>query len=189
MSFLIGVQTQKIIIPEEATKAILLFRNLTSPNLKRLDEYLLGRTNWKNFPSHLISLNVQRFLIWVLELDKQEKRMGWSAMEWSQLSAKDMSLFYHCLFFYPGVFALSCLILWKQMGREDMEARLITGGLSRISPAALMNFLRIYMLRLREFGWMSGNLVKNIPHVTKEEWAIILANCTEEERITMINVY
>ena len=74
-------------------------------------------------------------------------------------------------------------------GWEDMEARLVTGGLSRISPAALMNFLRIYMLRLREFGWMSGNLVQNIPHVTKEEWTIILANCTEEERITMINVY
>ena len=36
---------------------------------------------------------------------------------------------------------------------------------------------------------MSGNLVQNISHVTKEEWTIILANCTEEERITMINVY
>ena len=100
-----------------------------------------------------------------------------------------MSLFYHCLFFYPGVFALACLILWKQMGREDMEARLTTGGLSKISPAALMNFLRIYMLRLREFGWMSGDLIQNIPHVTKAEWTLILAHCTEEERITMINVY
>ena len=45
------------------------------------------------------------------------------------------------------------------------------------------------MLRLREFGWMSRDLVQNIPHVTKEEWALILANCTEEEHITMINVY
>ena len=36
---------------------------------------------------------------------------------------------------------------------------------------------------------MSGNLVQNIPHVTKEEWTIILANCTEEQHITMINVY
>ena len=45
------------------------------------------------------------------------------------------------------------------------------------------------MLRLREFGWMNGNLVQNIPHMTKEEWTIILANCTEEQHITMINVY
>ena len=75
------------------------------------------------------------------------------------------------------------------MNREDMEARLITGGLSNISPAALMNFLRIYMLRLKEFGWMDGDLVKNIPHVTKEELTYILANCTEDERMTIINIY
>ena len=78
--------------------------------------------------------------------------MGWSVQEWDQLSAKDMALFYHCLFFYPSVFALSCLILWRQMGREEMEARMRYGGLSEIPPAALMNFLRIYMLRLHEFG-------------------------------------
>merc|ERR1712240_619145 len=187
--FLNRVMTQKVIIQEEAQHAILLFRNVTSPNLNKLDEYLLGRTNWRNFAPNQIKIPVQRMLIWVFELNQQEKRMGWSANEWGQLSAKDMSLFYHCLFFYPGVFALTCLILWKQMDREDMEARLITGGLSNISPAALMNFLRIYMLRLKEFGWMDGDLVKNIPHVTKEELTYILANCNEEERMTLINIY
>ena len=70
-----------------------------------------------------------------------------------------------------------------------MEARLTTGGLSNISPAALMNFLRIYMLRLKEFRWMDGNLVKNIPHINKEELTYILANCTEGERMIMINIY
>ena len=70
-----------------------------------------------------------------------------------------------------------------------MEARLTTGGLSNISPAALMNFLRIYMLRLKEFKWMDGNLVKNIPHINKEELTYILANCTEGERMIIINLY
>ena len=79
--FLNRVQTQKVIIPEEANKAIQLFRDLTSPNLNRLDEYLLGRSSWKNFPYHMVSQNVQRFLIWVLELTKEEKQMGWSAIE------------------------------------------------------------------------------------------------------------
>ena len=121
--FLNRVLTQKVIIPEEAQNAILLFRNVTSPNLHRLDEYLLGRINWRNFTPNQIRIPVQRMLIWVLELTQHEKRMGWSTSEWGELSAKDMSLFYHCLFFYPGVFALTCLILWKQMKREDMEAR------------------------------------------------------------------
>ena len=187
--FLNRVHTRKVIIPEEANKAIKLFQDMTSPSLNKLDEYLLGRSRWKNFHNSPIRESVQRFLVWVLDLNQHEKQMGWSAREWSQLSAKDMSLFYHCLFFYPSVFALSCLILWKQMGWEDMEARLAIGGLSKIPPAALMNFLRIYMLRLGEFGWMNGDLVQNIPHVNKDEWTIILANCTEEEQNTMINVY
>ena len=42
--FLNRVQTQKVIIPEEANKTIQLFRNLTGPHLNRLDEYLLGRS-------------------------------------------------------------------------------------------------------------------------------------------------
>merc|ERR1712240_742467 len=187
--FLNRVLTQKVIIPEEAQSAILLFRNVTSPNLHRLDEYLLGRINWRNFTPNQIRIPVQRMLIWVLELTQHEKRMGWSTSEWGELSAKDMSLFYHCLFFYPGVFALTCLILWKQMKREDMEAQLITGGLSNISPAAIMNFLRIYMLRLKEFRWMDGNLVKNIPHINKEELNYILANSTEGERMIVLNLY
>ena len=45
------------------------------------------------------------------------------------------------------------------------------------------------MLRLHEFGWMNGNLVQNIPQMTNEEWTVILANCNEEQRTTLINVY
>ena len=118
-----------------------------------MDEYLLGNTNWKGVPFNVVREQVQRFLIWVLEFTQEQRQMAWSLREWDQLSAKDMALFYHCLFFYPSVFALSCLILWKQMNREDMEVRLMNEGLSKIPPAALMNFLRIYMMRLHEFGW------------------------------------
>ena len=67
--------------------------------------------------------------------------------------------------------------------------RLLNGGLSRIPPAALMNFLRIYMLRLHEFGWMTGDLIQNIPQITNEEWSVIFANCTDEQRTALINLY
>ena len=75
------------------------------------------------------------------------------------------------------------------MNNEDLEARLMNGGLSRIPPAALMNILRIYMLRLHEFGWMTGELIQNIPHITNEEWPVIFANCTDEHCTTLINLY
>ena len=91
--------------------------------------------------------------------------------------------------FYPAVFGLACLILWKQMSSGDLEARLMNGGLSKIPPAALINFLRIYMLRLHEFGWMTGDLIQNIPQITSEEWTVIFANCNEEQRTTLINLY
>ena len=45
------------------------------------------------------------------------------------------------------------------------------------------------MLRMHEFGWMNGNLVQNIPQVSSEKWTVILANCNEEQRTTLINVY
>ena len=143
----------------------------------------------KGVPFNVVREQVQRFVIWVLEFTPEQRQMAWSLREWDQLSAKDMILFYHCLFFYPSVFALSCLIPWKQMNREDMEVRLMNGGLSKFPPAALMNFLSIYMLRLHEFGWMTGNLVQNIPHRTNEEWTVILANCNDEKHTTLINVY
>ena len=45
------------------------------------------------------------------------------------------------------------------------------------------------MLRLHEFGWMTGEFRENIPHITNEEWTVILANCTAEQRTTLINLY
>ena len=73
--FLNRVQTQKVIIPEEATKTIQEFQNNTAPHprfnyansLIRLDEYLLGNTNWNGVPFNIVREQVQRFLIWVLE--------------------------------------------------------------------------------------------------------------------------
>ena len=74
-----------------------------------------------------------------------------------------MAPFYRCLFFYPGVFGLAYLILLKQLSQEDLEAKLLKGGLSKISPMALMNFLRIFMLRLKDFRWKNGEIDQNIP--------------------------
>ena len=52
--FLNRVQTQKVIIPEEANKTIQLFHDITAPHLHKLDEYLLGRANWKGFPYNIV---------------------------------------------------------------------------------------------------------------------------------------
>ena len=76
--FLNRVQTQKVIIPEEANKTLQLFRNITAPQLNKLDEYLLGKANWKGFPYNILREQVQRFIIWVLELTSEQRRMGWS---------------------------------------------------------------------------------------------------------------
>ena len=91
--FLNCVQTQKVIIPEEANKAIQTFCNETAPQLNQLDEYLLGRTNWKGIPFNVVRQQVQRFLIWVLEFTPEQRQMAWSLREWDQLSARDMALF------------------------------------------------------------------------------------------------
>ena len=56
------VQTQKVIIPEEATRTIQEFYNKTAPHPRlnyansfiRLDEYLLGNTNWKGVPFNIV---------------------------------------------------------------------------------------------------------------------------------------
>ena len=60
--FLNRVQTQKVIIPEEATRTIQEFHNKTAPHPRfnyansfiRLDEYLLGNTNWKNVSTTVV---------------------------------------------------------------------------------------------------------------------------------------
>ena len=32
-------------------------------------------------------------------------------------------------------------------------------------------------------------MIQNIPQITNEEWTVIFANCTEEQRTTLINLY
>ena len=53
--FLNRVQTQTEIIPEEAIRTLQSFHNKTAPHPRfnyfiRMDEYLLGNTNWKGIP-------------------------------------------------------------------------------------------------------------------------------------------
>ena len=92
-----------------------------------------------------------------------------------------MCLFYSCLFFYSEAFALVYLILLKQLSPEKLEAKLMNGGLSNIPPMALMNFLRILLIRLKDFRWRSGNLADNIPVINANEWPQIVSHCTEQE--------
>ena len=124
---------------------------------------------------------VQRYLIWALDFTPTQKHLGWSETEWSLLSRKDMALFYRYLFFYRGVFALAYIILLKQLSPENLEAKMMNGGLSKISPMALMNFLRILLLRLKDFRWKNGKIAQNIPEINADEWPQILSHCTKQE--------
>ena len=98
-------------------------------NWFHLDEYLFGNTNWREVSMNVVRPRMQRFLFWALELSSTQKQMGWSDGEWSQLSSRDMALFYCCLFFYPTIFGLAYLILLKKLSNKDLEAKLIIGGL------------------------------------------------------------
>ena len=86
-----------------------------------LDNFLLGNTNWNGVSTELLREEVQRFLIWALQLNDVQKKLGWTAREWGQLSPRDTSLFFYVLFKYPTIVALTCLIFWKQMDREKLE--------------------------------------------------------------------
>ena len=99
-----------------------------------------------------------------------------------------MCLFYNCLFFYPEAFAMVYLILLKQLSPEKLEAKLITGGLSNIPPMALMNFLRILLIRIKDFRWRRGDLNECIPVIEPPEWPQIASHCTEQEFDNLIKL-
>ena len=134
-----------------------------------LDEFLLGSNNWRNATPNSIKPEVQRFLIWAVNFTPNQKYLGWSEAEWALLSTKDMCLFYNCLFFYPEAFAMVYLILLKQLSPEKLEAKLMNGGLSNIPPMALMNFLRILLICIKDFRWRKGNLNECIPVIEPSE--------------------
>ena len=64
----------------------------------------------------------------------------------------------------------------------------MNGGLSNIPPMALMNFLRILLIRLKDFIWRSGNLADNIPVINANEWPQIYSHCTEQEFDNLIKL-
>ena len=133
-----------------------------------LGRFLLGNANFNGVSTELLREEVQRFLIWALQLNYIQKRLGWTAREWGQLSPRDTSLLFYVLFKYPTVISLTCLILWKQMDNVKLEYRILNGGLSGISPIAFMNFLRIYMISFHEYGWRNWNLSDSLPRITNE---------------------
>ena len=63
-------------------------------NCFHLDKYLFRNTNWREVPTDVVRPRVQRFLFWALELSSTQKQIGLSDREWSQLSSRDMALFY-----------------------------------------------------------------------------------------------
>ena len=73
------------------------------------------------------------------------------------------------------------LILLKQLSQEKLEAKLMGGGLSNIPPMALMNFLRILLIRIKDFGWRKGDLRECIPVIELSEWPQIASHCTNQE--------
>ena len=64
----------------------------------------------------------------------------------------------------------------------------MNGRLAQISLIALLNLLRIFLIRLKDFRWQSGEITKNIPEIHASEWPKILSHCTEQEFQFLINL-
>ena len=47
-----------------------------------LDKFLLGNTNWNGVSTELLREDVQRSLIWALQLNDVQKKLRWTAREW-----------------------------------------------------------------------------------------------------------
>ena len=45
------------------------------------------------------------------------------------------------------------------------------------------------MTCIQEYGWRNESLQQNIPHITREEWPVIFANCNDEELTVVVNLY
>ena len=75
------------------------------------------------------------------------------------------------------------------MSNEDLEYRLMNGGLARISPMVFMNFLKICMTSFNEYGWRDWSLTESIPHITRAEWLEIYKYINMDELTHMINLY
>ena len=64
----------------------------------------------------------------------------------------------------------------------------MTGGLSNIPPMALMIFLRILLIHMKDFRWRRGDLDKSIPVIEPPEWPQIASHCTEQEFDNLIKL-
>ena len=84
---------------------------------------------------------------------------------------------------------MAYLILLKQLSPEKLEAKLMDGGLSNIPPLALMNFLRILLIRIKDFRWRRGDLNECIPVIEPPEWPQIASHCTEQEFDDLIKLF
>ena len=62
----------------------------------------------------------------------------------------------------------------QQLSQKDLEVKLMNRRLAQISPMALLNFLRIFLIRLKDFRWQSGEITKNIPEIHASEWPKII---------------
>ena len=64
----------------------------------------------------------------------------------------------------------------------------MTRGLSNIPPMTVMNFMRILLIRVKDFRWRRGNLEENIPVIQPQEWPQIASHCTEQEFDNLIKL-
>ena len=75
------------------------------------------------------------------------------------------------------------------MSNEELEFRMMNGGLSGIPPLAFANFLRIYMISFNEYRWRNWTFIESLPILTQNEWEEIENMMSGEQLNLIINLY
>ena len=75
------------------------------------------------------------------------------------------------------------------MNSEQIESRMMTGGLNGIPPLAFVNFLRIYMISFNEFRWRDWTFIESLPVLNQREWEEIQGILPQEQINLIIALY
>ena len=81
-----------------------------TPDLHKIDNFLLQNHNWRNESETSIDLDERRYLIWITQFTPRDRMLGWGKEDWNSISPQDLKLFFAILLRYPMSFATAFYI-------------------------------------------------------------------------------